>query len=201
MRWSRFFRRVLLAAVFALLWNVVGDAQEAVPKKRIAVLNFDNPDVGADPPSGLFGVDAGEVGRGVSIQLIEKLLRGGKYTILDRSGLEELLEQQSRTDRESMDAYGMASRVGRLLGLDAMIIGAVTRYGVNDNNKSDSGGGWGGVHSRQSKAFVEITSAVFNITTGEVMAQFKRTGESTRAGEIKIIYAFSGFHEPCSLRT
>ena len=183
---SRFLRCAVVVAVCALAGCAFGKAQEAVSKKRIAVLNFDNPKVGTDAPSGLFGADAGEVGKGVSIQLIQKLLSGGKYTILDRSALEELLQEQSKTDRESLDAYGMASKVGRLLSLDAMIIGAVTRYGV-DKNASDAGGGITGTHTRKSKAFVEITSGVFNITSGEVMTQFSGKGESTRTGEITVM--------------
>jgi curli biogenesis system outer membrane secretion channel CsgG len=183
---SRFLRCAALVAVCALAGCAVGNAQEAVSRKRIAVLNFDNPNVGADAPSGLFGADAGDVGKGVSIQLIQKLLSGGKYAILDRSALEELLQEQSKTDRESLDAYGMASKVGRLLSLDAMIIGAVTRYGV-DANTFGTGGGITGIHTRKSKAFVEITSGVFNITSGEVMTQFSGKGESTRTGEITVM--------------
>jgi curli biogenesis system outer membrane secretion channel CsgG len=186
MHWWRFLRWAAVAAVCGLVACVVSEAQEAVIKKRIAVLNFDNPNVGTDAPSGLFGTDAGDVGKGVSIQLIQKLLRSGKYTILDRSALEELLQEQSKTDRESMDAYGMASKVGRLLSLDAMIIGAVTRYGVDDNT-SGAGGGTAGMRTRKSKAFVEITAGVFNITSGEVMTQFSGKGESARAGEITIL--------------
>jgi curli biogenesis system outer membrane secretion channel CsgG len=186
MPWLQFLRCVARAIACALISCVVLDAQETPVKKRIAVLNFDNPNVRTDAPSGLFGADAGDVGKGVSIQLIQKLLRGGKYTILDRSALEELLVQQSRTDRESMDAYRMAAKVGRLLSLDAMIIGAVTRYGIDDSN-SWSGGGLTGVRTRKSKAIVEISTGVFNITTGEVMAQFTGKGESARPGEITIL--------------
>lgn len=43
------------------------------------------------------------------------------------------------------------------------------------------------VHTRKSKAFVEIATQVFNITTGQVIAGFTATGESTQFGEIATI--------------
>jgi hypothetical protein len=43
------------------------------------------------------------------------------------------------------------------------------------------------VHTRKSKAFVEIATQVFNITTGQVMAGFTGAGESTQFGEIATI--------------
>lgn len=153
-------------------------------------MNFDNPDVGPDAPSGLFGADGEDVGRGVSALLIQKLLQGGRYTIVDRSALAKLLREQSDAENGRVDAYGMAARIGRLLSLDAMIIGGVTRYGTEEKHKDASGGIFGStVRARKSKAYVEITAQILNITTGEVMASFTGAGESSRTGEITAIGA------------
>ena len=187
MRRSRFLCCAALA-VGSLLACVRGDAQDASPPKRIAVLNFDNPNVGPDPPSGLFGADAGAVGPGVSARLIQELLHGGKYTIVDRSALADLLAEQSKADRDALDPYAMAARVGRLLGLDAIIVGAVTRYGVDDGSKS-GGVSLSGIRSRKSRAFVELSANVFNITSAEVLAAFTAKGESAGLGEITVIGA------------
>lgn len=175
-------------ALGSLLSCAAIDAQDPLPQKRIAVLNFDNPNVGSDAPSGLFGADAGDVGSGVSAQLIQNLLHGGKYTIVDRSALADLLAEQSKADREALDAYAMAARVGRLLGLDAMVVGAVTRYGVEGSSKS-GGVSLTGIRSRKSKAFVELSANVFNISSAEVMAAFTAKGESAGLGEITTIGA------------
>ena len=84
-----------LVAVFSLLACVADHGQQAVPRKRVAVLNFDNPSLGPGAPSGMFGADGGDVGKGVSVLLIQKLVEGGKYTVVDRSALEKLLKEQS----------------------------------------------------------------------------------------------------------
>src|SRR5215469_11441748 len=95
------------ATAWLTLWCFAAHAQEEAPKKRVAVLNFDNPDVGADAPSGLFGADSGDVGKGVSAMLIQKLVQGGKYTLIDRSALEKLLKEQSELESDRVDAYGL----------------------------------------------------------------------------------------------
>ena len=187
MRCSRLFWGAA-AAGWLLLSSIAARAQEVTPKKRVGVLNFDNPSMGPDAPSGLFGADGEDVGKGVSAQLIQKLLQGGKYTVVDRYALEKILKEQKDADSDRVDAYGMAARIGRLLGLDAMIIGAITRYGPDDKHKVADGGVFrSGVHMRKSKAFVGITVRVFNIGTAEVIAGFTGLGESAHSGEITTI--------------
>src|SRR6516164_2043343 len=121
---ARFHLKSLgVVAVFSLFVGGLVHGQQTVPRKRVAVLNFDNPSLGPDAPSGLFGAEGGDVGKGVSVLLIQKLVEGGKYTVVDRSALEELLKEQSADENEHMDAYQLAAKIGRMVGLDAMIIG------------------------------------------------------------------------------
>jgi curli biogenesis system outer membrane secretion channel CsgG len=177
-------------AVALALSSGVARGQESTAKKRVAVLNFDNPSISADAPSGLFGADGVDVGKGVSILLIEKLVQGGKYTVVDRSALEKLLKEQSNPEGERVDAYGMAAKIGRMLGLDAMIIGGVTQYGPDDRHadaKAAGGQFAGGVRVRKSKAYVGITAQVLDMSTAKVIADFAATGESTQAGGITVI--------------
>jgi curli biogenesis system outer membrane secretion channel CsgG len=163
-------------------------AQEIASKKRVAVLNFDNPPVGTDAPKGLFGVNGEDVGKGASVLLIQKLVEGGKYTVVDRSSLEQLLKEQKASDRNEMDAYGMAAKIGRLLGLDAMIIGAITHYAPDEKEKGEAAVSLPGVlHARKAKATVGLTAQVFNVSTGEVAASFTSEGESTNTGQVLIL--------------
>jgi curli biogenesis system outer membrane secretion channel CsgG len=178
-----------LAAAVAAAACAGMPAQENAPKKRVAVLNFDNPTLPADAPSGLFGADGEDVGKGVSVLLIEKLVKGGKYTVVDRSALETLLKEQKAEDTKDMDAYSLAARIGRMVGLDAMIIGGVTQYGVEDQAKEAKahGNSFGGaMKTRKAKARVEITAQVFNVTTGQVMSSVVGKGESSQTGNITI---------------
>jgi curli biogenesis system outer membrane secretion channel CsgG len=178
-----FLSTLRFTAPALLLLALPAVAQNSSPKKHVAVLNFDSPSASSGGPSGLFGADASEVGKGVSAQLVVKLLAGDKYSVLDRDALQKILKEQNEADTAGLDAYALASRVGRIASLDALIIGAVTRYGPDDLHSTPASG----MHTRKSKAFVEITARVFNVSTGEILAQFLGSGESTDAGVITII--------------
>jgi curli biogenesis system outer membrane secretion channel CsgG len=103
--------------------------------------------------------------------------------MVDRTALEKVVNEQKDSDRAALDAYGMAAKIGRELGLDAMILGAVTRYGPDD--KSKAGGALrAGMRTRQSKAYVEITARIFSVSTGQVLESFTANGESARTGTV-----------------
>lgn len=162
------------------------DTTQKTQKKRVAVLNFEDDSGGSAAASKVFGATAEDVGKGVSAQIIEKLTSGGKYTVVDRSALKLLLEEQNASATDSLDAYGMAARIGRILGLDAMIIGAITRFGPEAPQQA-TGGGRAGIGTRKSKAYVDITARVLDMNTAVVIAGFTATGESTNTGTVTVI--------------
>ncbi len=131
----------------------------------------------------MFGADAGDAGKGISALLIQKLNAGGKYTLVDQTAVRNMLKEQDKSEDDRLDVYGRAAKIGRLLGLDAMIVGAITRFGP-DAKQQDAGGGHSGISKWKSKAYVEITARVLNMTTAEVIAEFKAIGESTHTGEV-----------------
>jgi curli biogenesis system outer membrane secretion channel CsgG len=173
--------RVARAICLVVLCSIAC-AQVSAPKKRVAVLNFEDDSGGSAAASQAFGADAGDVGKGISAQIIEKLIAGGKYAVVDRSAVKALLEEQNGVG-EGEDAYSAAARIGRMLGLDAMIIGALTRFGPDAAPKK-SGGHLPGVSTRKSKAYVDITARVLDMTTGQLIGGFTATGESAGSGEV-----------------
>jgi curli biogenesis system outer membrane secretion channel CsgG len=173
------------ALAFCLLLPHCSACPQEITKKRVAILNFEDYSAPGSGSPSVFGAVAQDVGKGVSAQLIEKLTAGGKYTVVDRSALKTLLDEQAASEPDGMDGYGRAARIGRLLALDAMIVGAITRFGPDVPQKS------GSTHPRmsrrKSKAYVDITARVLDMSTAEVIAAFTITGESAHTGEVMII--------------
>ncbi|MGB9334210.1 MAG: CsgG/HfaB family protein [Candidatus Acidiferrales bacterium] len=179
---------MLFCALIALICSSAA-AQDAATKKRIAIFNFDNgtPGAGANPYAAIFGTSADQdVGRGISAMLIVKLVQDGKYTVIERAELDKILSEQNFSNSDRADAT-TAAKIGRLLGVDAIILGTVTRFGPDDKHSTSGGGtmfGRGGMKTVKSKAVVGISSRVVNVTTGEIITAFTGTGESAKAGDI-----------------
>ncbi len=177
-------RQVLRFALISLLIASPCLAQ----KKRVAVLNFEYGTVKSNAQA-IFGTDQ-DVGKGISDMLVQKLVQDGKYSVIERNALDKVLGEQNFSNSDRADA-STAAKIGRILGVDAIIIGSITQFGRDDQHTNIGGGGFGGygsklglggVSSKKSKAVVGITARLVNTTTGEILAAVTGTGESTRSG-------------------
>jgi curli biogenesis system outer membrane secretion channel CsgG len=160
-------------------------AAPAGPKKRIAVLNFDYGTVRTYVAQ-LFGTDQ-DVGKGISDMLVEKLVNGGQYSVIERNALDKILKEQNFSNSDRADPTS-AAKIGAILGLDGIIIGSITQFGRDDQHTNVGGGGYGlgkfglgGVGSSKSKAVVAISARIINTSTAEIMAAVTGKGESTRS--------------------
>ena len=172
---------------FALIFLVIASPCLA-QKKRVAVLNFEYGTVRSNAQA-IFGTDQ-DVGKGISDMLVQKLVQDGKYSVIERNALDKVLGEQNFSNSDRADA-STAAKIGRILGVDAIIIGSITQFGRDDQHTNIGGGGYGGYGSRlgiggigtkKSKAVVGITARLVNTTTGEILAAVTGKGESQRSG-------------------
>jgi curli biogenesis system outer membrane secretion channel CsgG len=172
---------------YALIFLVIASPCFA-QKKRVAVLNFEYGTV-RSAAQAIFGTDQ-DVGKGISDMLVQKLVQDGKYSVIERNALDKVLGEQNFSNSDRADA-STAAKIGRILGVDAIIIGSITQFGRDDQHTNVGGGGFGGYGSKlgiggvktsKSKAVVGITARLVNTTTGEILAAVTGKGESTRSG-------------------
>jgi curli biogenesis system outer membrane secretion channel CsgG len=171
-----------------LMFLAVGAAviAQAPPRKaRIAVMPFDYATV-QTYSSAMFGSNV-DVGRGITDMLIAGLVKNGTYSIIERAALDKIMTEQnfSNSDRANPSS---AAKLGKLLGVDAIVVGSVTQFGneTQKRNIGGAGGNWGGYglgglgHSK-SNANVGLTARIVNIDTGEIMAIAEGSGTSARS--------------------
>jgi curli biogenesis system outer membrane secretion channel CsgG len=172
---------------FALIFLVIASPCLA-QKKRVAVLNFDYGTVKSNAQA-VFGSDQ-DVGKGISDMLVQKLVEDGKYSVIERNALDKVLGEQNFSNSDRADA-STAAKIGRILGVDAIIIGSITQFGRDDQHTNVGAGGFGGYGSKlgiggvgthKAKAVVGITARLVNTSTGEILAAVTGTGESSRSG-------------------
>ena len=150
------------------------DAQDVpapVARRRVAVLDFDYATVHSFV-TGLMGSDV-DIGKGVAAQLLSDLAQNGTYTVLERAQLDRILNEQNLQQDARSDASS-AARLGRLLGVDAIIIGSITTFQREDKNINLG-------MRRETKATVAIDARIVQIGTGEILAVAHGRGESKRA--------------------
>jgi curli biogenesis system outer membrane secretion channel CsgG len=178
--------RILRVVCILFLLAMTCAAQQAPQKKRVAVLDFDYGTV-RSYVTAIWGSDQ-DVGKGVADLLVQKLVQDGKYRVIERKQLEKILAEQNFNNSDRADP-ATASRIGKVLGVDAIIVGSITKFGRDDKNTTVGGGGFGlgrfgvgGVQKRDAKAVCGITARLIDTSTAEILAAVTGNGESKRGG-------------------
>jgi curli biogenesis system outer membrane secretion channel CsgG len=174
------------AIVTVVLFSALVPAASAQKKKRVAVLNFEYATVQTAVAS-VFGTNV-DVGKGISDLLVQQLVTDAKYSVIERNAIDKILNEQNFSNSDRADP-STAAKIGKILGVDAVIMGSITQFGRDDQNKTYGGGavvarkfGIGGLQKREAKAVVAVTARMVDTTTAEILAAVTGTGESTRKG-------------------
>jgi len=144
-------------------------------KKRVAIIDFEYGTV-RTAVAGLFGTDI-DVGRGICDLLVKQLVNDGSYTVVERRMLDKILAEQnfSTSDRANP---ATAAKIGKILGLDAIIVGSITQFG-GETQQTNVGGvgaargpfGFGGIGHKKSKAIVSIDAAKAKLQARTVVVE------------------------------
>jgi curli biogenesis system outer membrane secretion channel CsgG len=159
--------------------------QPPLRKKRIAIFDFDFATV-QSASAAAFGQNI-DVGKGISDLLVKYLVQDGTYSIIERKALDKILAEQNFSNSDRANPAS-AAKLGKLLGVDAIVVGSVTQFGneTKNTNVGGGGGGWGGFGvggfgHKNSKAIVNVDARVVDIDTAEILGVASGHGESARS--------------------
>lgn len=152
---------------------------QATAKKRLVVMDFDYGTTNSYYTS-YRGVGAAKG--------INELVNNGTYTVVDRSKLEQLLKQQNRSG--AMDA-GTAAEIGKELGVDAVLIGTITKFNLDQQSGGGSFMGIG-AGSQKTKATVQIDVRLMGTASGDILATAKAVGEADQSDSNISVRGISG---------
>jgi curli biogenesis system outer membrane secretion channel CsgG len=154
-------------------------------KKRVAIFDFDYATVHSGV-SAIFGTDV-DVGKGIADLLVTDLVKDGTYSVIERKALDKIMAEQnfSNSDRANPTS---AAQIGKLLGVDAIIVGSITEFG-NETKSVGAGGGGGGFGGlglggfghKNSKANVALTARLVDVDTAEILGVAEGKGQSSRS--------------------
>jgi curli biogenesis system outer membrane secretion channel CsgG len=137
-------------------------------RKRIAVIPFDFGSI-----KHWWGNDDWDIGRDMADLLKVELVNSGVYQVLERKMLDQILGEQAISQAGLVDPRSMV-QVGRLMGVNAVIVGTVTQFGF-DERTSDGFLGLG--RTRDLRAVVALNVRLVDPNTGEVLGAVVARGE------------------------
>jgi curli biogenesis system outer membrane secretion channel CsgG len=158
--------RISLIVLAALL--VSAPLMNSQVKKRIAVAEFQD-------RSGHKGA-----GQGVADMLITALVKTGEFNVVERKELDKVLAEQHLGQSGAVTAQ-TAPSIGKLLGVDLLVLGSISELGTKDRNISGGANLFGAkVNSKTARAAVDIR--LVNTTTGEIVAAATEEGTESTVG-------------------
>jgi curli biogenesis system outer membrane secretion channel CsgG len=175
-------RATLFALCAALLLATVPAVTSAAKsdKPRVAVLEFKNK---ADNQWWYSG--GAEAAQDV---FVTELFKSGKFRVMEREQLAALMQEKNLTLSGDVDP-STAIKVGKLLGVNYLLTGAVTEYGVTDKSAHGSGIGRLPGFSAGKRNFVAAMNArLIDTSTGEIV-----WADEARAEESSVKVSVGGF--------
>ncbi len=176
-----FFGLTVFAAPFV-------QAQERILKKRIAVITFED----KSDQSVSWGTHFRDAGDGMADMLTTALVESGRYVVLERSEIDRILQEQD-LGVAGIVTPETAAQVGRTLGAEILVFGAVTEFGYKSKT---TGGRFGGVSvgKKSSEATVAVDVRLVNATTTLIVAA-KNVRETEKKSGFDVQVEDMGFED------
>jgi curli biogenesis system outer membrane secretion channel CsgG len=156
-------------------------------KIRVAVLDFDYSSV-SDPR--WISLVGGGGSRGVSDILVNKLVESGQYSVIERSRIDAVLKEQNLGASGRVDA-STAAEIGRILGVDAVIVGSITQFDLEQRQENIAVPVFG-QRKKDTNAYVKLNARMVNTTTAEIIATAEGNGTANQADRTTTIFGFGG---------
>ena len=178
----RFLGGLLVFTLVAVLLPLAtsAPARAAEEKKiRVAVIDFDTE---ALTPSWSYGWHVRNLARAAADALTTKLVQTGKFRVIERQQLDKILHEQDLADTGRIDP-STAARIGKVLGVQAVIIGSVTEFGISETGGRIPQIGrwkWGhGIGGKVVTGKTTVTARLVDTTTGEILGAYEASGKHT----------------------
>lgn len=163
-------QKIVIFFVFFVFIVFQGYAADAGVKK-IAVLDFEDAAVSAHFQARNF-----KIGRAVADILVTELVKDGTFKVIERSQLEKVISEQKLSASGLVDTSEVA-KIGKILGVSAVIVGSVTQFGIDSKVR-----GIFGIGIKQNYAKVAVNARLIDTTTAEILNAAEGSAEESASG-------------------
>lgn len=163
----------ILILILLLVCPLILRAETVSADTRIAVLTFEGGNINWTR----YSFRRSEILQGITEQITNELVGTEGISVIERTRVEEVLTEQDFGLTGRVDNYS-AAEIGRILGVEALILGTVNRMEM-----SDKGGiKVGPVTLSGVQVDVEYTGRMVDTETAEILMSFKGVGSETDTG-------------------
>ncbi|PSB54843.1 CsgG/HfaB family protein [Chamaesiphon polymorphus] len=157
-------------------------------RPRIAVLDFEYSSIGSVEWLPWLKTNV----KAVNDLLVDKLVDGGNFSVIERTRIDQVLQEQNFGKTGRVDSSS-AAKIGRILGVQTILLGSVTEFNLDREAQGFSVPIFGGIGSGSSKltANVKISMRAIDTKTGEILFTAKGVGTSNRGDSALSIRGFS----------
>ena len=191
---SRFSRPVFLfvLGLFAAIGVLTAAEPSAEPaaKPRVAILEFKNKTEG-------YVWAWYRAGEAAQDMFVTELVKRGNFRVMEREKLEAIMEEKHLTLSGDIDPK-TAVKLGKMIGVEYLIAGAITELGVADRDVNVPSGLFGGrmpsVNVRSQKMDAAVDARAFSTSTGEIVWA-DTASESTSDSSVYVAGAGGGVED------
>lgn len=159
-----------------LLLALLAPAVTADEKVRIAVVDFDTT---AIRNTWRYGWSYQNLERAAADNLATELVKSGRFRVIERQQLDRVLDEQDLGDVGRIDPT-TAARIGKVLGVQLIVIGSVSEFGINEKGAKIPQVGkwkWGrGVGGKLVTGKSALTARLVDTTTAEILGAYEGNG-------------------------
>lgn len=124
-------------------------------KVRIAVLGFEN--------NSSWSYWGNNLGYAAADELVTQLFKTGKFTVIERAQIDMILSEQDFGQSGRVNA-SQAAEIGRILGVQVMVTGSITKFSIDRK-----GGSIGGFGVSYSEAETNLDVRLIDVNTAEIL--------------------------------
>ena len=188
-------KRTILTVVAGALALALPAAAQS--KRSMAVENFDYSTVMTAVQS-VFSTTV-DVGQGINALMVNRITRDGKFTVVERRKVANLMKEQD-FDASNRVKKGTGARIGQIRGAELTLMGDIVVFGRDDRRKAGAvgagvlgvGGGAIGGYKKTDKAVVVLAYRLVDNESSEVVAAGEARGESKRDSKGGFAGMFAG---------
>lgn len=164
---------LIFSIALALLISAAVSPAVQAGKPRVAVIDFDSEEKNFWSH---WRSHKDEVEFEVNALFINELVKSGQFTVIERQRLDDILQEQGLSLSGQVSASSAIS-AGKLLGVDYMLTGRITKFGERAVGGKAA---WGIAMSAKKKTLEGgLSVRLINTTTGEIVFADEATGEDS----------------------